>query len=126
MNSDAYSALLIAVMSAATILLRAAPFLIFKNKGPAYVVYLGQVLPPAIIGMLVIYCLKDTVFLSDLRRTRAPVMERDPPARTKRIRNREPPYNKNRQKEDDYGDPQRTRKKSLGSVRRSAAWIRLG
>ncbi len=64
MNSDAYSALLIAVMSAATILLRAAPFLIFKNKAPAYVVYLGQVLPPAIIGMLVIYCLKDTVFLS--------------------------------------------------------------
>ena len=64
MNSTSYSALLIAVMSAATILLRAAPFLIFKNKAPAYVVYLGQVLPPAIIGMLVIYCLKDTVFLS--------------------------------------------------------------
>ncbi len=64
MNSAPYSALLIAVMSAATILLRAAPFLVFKNKAPAYVVYLGRVLPAAIIGMLVVYCLKDTAFLS--------------------------------------------------------------
>ncbi len=60
MNSSAYSALLVAVMSAVTILLRAAPFLVFKKKAPAYVMYLGQVLPAAIIGMLVIYCLKDT------------------------------------------------------------------
>ena len=64
MNGDSYSALLIAVMSAVTILLRAAPFLVFKNKAPAYVVYLGRVLPAAIIGMLVVYCLKDTAFLS--------------------------------------------------------------
>ena len=60
MNSSAYSALLVAVMSAVTILLRAAPFLVFKKKAPTYVMYLGQVLPAAIIGMLVIYCLKDT------------------------------------------------------------------
>lgn len=59
MSADAYSALLVAIMSAVTILLRAAPFLIFKKKAPAYVMYLGQVLPAAIIGMLVIYCLKD-------------------------------------------------------------------
>ena len=64
MSGTAYSALLVAVMSVVTILLRAAPFLIFKNKAPAYVIYLGQVLPPAIIGMLVIYCLKDTKLLS--------------------------------------------------------------
>ena len=32
----------------------------FRKKVPAYVTYLGRVLPPAIIGMLVIYCLKDT------------------------------------------------------------------
>ncbi|MBR4501280.1 MAG: AzlD domain-containing protein [Clostridia bacterium] len=64
MNSVFYSALLVAVMSAATILLRALPFLVFKNKAPAYVVYLGRVLPAAIIGMLVVYCLKDTAFLS--------------------------------------------------------------
>lgn len=64
MSTSAYSALLVAVMSIVTILLRAAPFLAFKKKIPAYVVYLGQVLPAAIIGMLVIYCLKDTSLLS--------------------------------------------------------------
>lgn len=64
MSPSAYSALLVAVMSAVTILLRAAPFLVFKKKTPAYVLYLGRVLPAAIIGMLVIYCLKDTNLLS--------------------------------------------------------------
>lgn len=64
MSNTASSALLVAVMSVVTILLRAAPFLIFKKKTPAYVLYLGQVLPAAIIGMLVIYCLKDTKVLS--------------------------------------------------------------
>ena len=64
MSSTAYSALLVAVMSVVTILLRAAPFLIFNKKAPAYVMYLGQVLPAAIIGMLVVYCLKDTELLS--------------------------------------------------------------
>ena len=59
MSTSAYSALLVAVMSVVTILLRAAPFLVFKKKAPAYVMYLGQVLPAAIIGMLVVYCLKD-------------------------------------------------------------------
>ena len=64
MNASAYSALLVVLMSAVTIVLRAAPFLVFKKKAPAYVMYLGQVLPAAIIGMLVIYCLKDTSLLS--------------------------------------------------------------
>ena len=64
MSETAYSAVLIALMSVVTILLRSAPFLVFKNKAPAYVVYLGHVLPAAIIGMLVIYCLKDINLLS--------------------------------------------------------------
>ncbi len=64
MSADAYSALLVAIMSAVTILLRAAPFLVFKKKAPAWVMYLGQVLPAAIIGMLVIYCLKDITLLT--------------------------------------------------------------
>ena len=54
-----HSALLIAVMAAVTMLLRFLPFLIFRKKTPKYVSYLGKVLPPAVIGMLVIYCLKD-------------------------------------------------------------------
>ena len=53
------SALLIAVMAIVTILLRFLPFLLFRKQTLKYVSYLGRVLPPAIIGMLVIYCLKD-------------------------------------------------------------------
>ena len=53
------AAVLVAVMAAVTILLRFLPFLVFRNETPPYLVYLGKVLPPAIIGMLVIYCLKD-------------------------------------------------------------------
>ena len=56
-----HTALLIAVMSLCTVLLRALPFLIWsgKRKTPPYILYLGRVLPPAIVGMLVVYCLKD-------------------------------------------------------------------
>ena len=57
-------AILIAVMAAVTFLLRALPFLAFRKKTPEYVSYLGRVLPPAIIGMLVIYCLKDVSFMT--------------------------------------------------------------
>ena len=60
MSTASHSAVLVTVMSAVTVLLRALPFLVFRKKVPAYVTYLGRVLPPAIIGMLVIYCLKDT------------------------------------------------------------------
>ena len=60
MSTVSHSAILVAVMSAVTVLLRALPFLVFRKKVPAYVTYLGRVLPPAIIGMLVVYCLKDT------------------------------------------------------------------
>ena len=59
MTVFSHSALLVAVMSAVTILLRFLPFLVFRQKVPPYISFLGQVLPPAIIGMLVIYCLKD-------------------------------------------------------------------
>ena len=56
-----HSALLVAVMAAGTLLLRALPLLVFGSgrKTPAYILYLGKVLPPAIIGMLVIYCLRE-------------------------------------------------------------------
>ena len=61
MSGNVHAAALVAAMSVVTILLRALPFLIFRRgkRIPAYVAYLGQVLPQAIIGMLVIYCLKD-------------------------------------------------------------------
>lgn len=57
---NTHAALLVAVMAAVTMLLRFLPFLIFRKKTPPYIAYLGEVLPAAIIGMLVVYCLKDT------------------------------------------------------------------
>ena len=64
MSTASHSAILVAVMSLVTILLRFLPFLVFRKKVPPCITYLGSVLPPAIIGMLVIYCLKDTVITS--------------------------------------------------------------
>ena len=64
MSTASHSAILVAVMSLVTILLRFLPFLVCRHKVPPWHTYLGRVLPPAIIGMLVIYCLKDTVITS--------------------------------------------------------------
>ena len=63
MNSHAI--LLIVVMSAVTIFLRFLPFLMFAHhKTPEVIVYLGQVLPYAIMGMLVVFCLKNVSFVA--------------------------------------------------------------
>jgi branched-subunit amino acid transport protein AzlD len=58
--SRLHSALLIAVVSAVTVLLRFLPFWVFggKKETPKWVSYLGRVLPSAIMGMLVVFCLK--------------------------------------------------------------------
>ena len=50
----------IAVMSAVTFLTRALPFLLFDRgeHPPKIVLYLGKVLPPAIIALLIVYCMK--------------------------------------------------------------------
>ncbi len=63
MNSM-HAAALVAAMSVMTILTRFLPFIVFRKNTPRYITYLGKVLPPAIIGMLVIYCLKDVSILS--------------------------------------------------------------
>lgn len=48
------------VVAIITIFTRALPFLIFggKKELPKSVVYLGKVLPMAVMGVLVIYCVK--------------------------------------------------------------------
>ena len=46
-------------MAGVTAMLRFLPFWLFRKNTPRYIAYLGRVLPAAIIGMLVIYCLKD-------------------------------------------------------------------
>ena len=58
--------LLILVVAAVTALTRFLPFLIFRGekKTPEYILWLGKVLPCAIMGMLVVYCLKGMSFTS--------------------------------------------------------------
>ncbi len=57
---------LVAVAALVTTGLRFLPFLIFREnrKTPPIIEYLGKVLPFAIMGMLVIYCLKDVSLVS--------------------------------------------------------------
>ena len=59
-----HSVLIVAVVALVTIGLRFLPFLIFgeNRQTPPIIAYLGQVLPFAIMGMLVVYCLKDMTF----------------------------------------------------------------
>ena len=56
----------VAVIALVTAALRFLPFLIFKNdkKTPAIITKLGKILPFAVMGMLVVYCLKDVSFTS--------------------------------------------------------------
>lgn len=56
----------IAVMAVVTFLTRALPFILFDRgeHPPKVVTYLGHVLPPAIIAMLIVYCLKGVTFSS--------------------------------------------------------------
>jgi len=58
--NNSHAVLLIVITASVTIALRFLPFLIFREgkKTPALLTYLGKVLPFAIMGMLVVYCLK--------------------------------------------------------------------
>ena len=57
---DTHAAIVIAIASVVTMLIRSLPFLVFggNKKRPAVIDYLADVLPYAIMGMLVVYCLK--------------------------------------------------------------------
>ena len=56
----------IALCALGTMATRFLPFLLFSSRKPTpgYIRYLGNVLPAAIFGMLVIYCLKNVSILS--------------------------------------------------------------
>ena len=60
-----HSVWIIVVATLVTMATRFLPFLIFGGgkKTPDIIVYLGKVLPYAIMGMLVVYCMKDVAFL---------------------------------------------------------------
>ena len=55
-----YSLIAIGVMCVLTMIIKFLPFVIFSGgkETPAVISYLGKVLPPAMIAMLVVYCLK--------------------------------------------------------------------
>lgn len=63
MNWYNYLAIIL-VVAACTLLTRALPFMIFggKRQVPQVVRYLGKVLPPAIMAILVVYCMKSVDF----------------------------------------------------------------
>ena len=63
MNDSIYPIAVISVIAIVTWFLRAFPFLLFGRRPlPGIIVYLGKALPPAIMTVLVIYCLRDISF----------------------------------------------------------------
>ena len=66
MSDFARSAALVAAIAAVTALTRFLPFLLFggKKQPPKAILYLGRVLPCAIMGMLVVYCLRNVTPLA--------------------------------------------------------------
>ena len=63
MNDSIYPIAVISVIAIVTWFLRAFPFLLFGRRPlPGIIVYLGKALPPAIVTVLVIYCLRNTAF----------------------------------------------------------------
>ncbi|MBR5790688.1 MAG: AzlD domain-containing protein [Phascolarctobacterium sp.] len=58
--------LTVAAVVAGTMVTRFLPFIIFpaNKKTPPAITFLGQMLPAAVMGLLVIYCFKDVSFLS--------------------------------------------------------------
>lgn len=56
-----YDALILVIISGAvTAFLRFIPFIAFSKKTPAFILYLGRVLPYSVMAMLVVYCLRNT------------------------------------------------------------------
>ena len=58
--------LTVAAVVTGTIVTRFLPFIIFpaNKKTPPAITFLGQMLPAAVMGLLVIYCFKDVSFVS--------------------------------------------------------------
>lgn len=64
MSPTMLAVLSVAVTAVCTFAMRLVPFVLFgtREKPPAIVSYLGKVLPPAVMAILIIYCLKDVDF----------------------------------------------------------------
>ena len=56
---------IVAVAAAVTMAIRFLPFILFpeNREVPKYLIYLSRVLPAAVMGMLVVYCYRNTEIL---------------------------------------------------------------
>ena len=56
--------IIILAVTLGTVITRFSPFLLFPDskEPPKTISYLGKVLPPAMMGLLVVYCLRNTSF----------------------------------------------------------------
>lgn len=65
---ELHAVMVIAVAAVVTFATRALPFLIFgrgkSGEPPRWVTYLGKVLPPAVIALLIVYCVRNIELLS--------------------------------------------------------------
>lgn len=56
---------MVLAIAATVFFTRAIPFLLFSGRTtPPYIIYLGKVLPFAMIALLIVYCLQKTTVLS--------------------------------------------------------------
>ena len=61
--TDFYGIAMVALIALVTAALRFLPFVLLRGKQtPPFIAYLGKVLPFAIMGMLVVYCLRHISF----------------------------------------------------------------
>jgi branched-subunit amino acid transport protein AzlD len=63
-----YSVLILAVISLMTFGARFFPFLLFSRGGapPSIIAYLGEVLPPSVMMLLIVYCLRNVIYSVDV------------------------------------------------------------
>jgi len=58
--------IIVLIVALVTMLIRFLPFMIFSGdrKTPAFITYLGKVLPYSIMAMLLVYCLRNVSLIS--------------------------------------------------------------
>lgn len=69
MSSVMHAVFIIAVMAIVTFAIRLVPFLLFDHgqEPPAWIVTLGNLLPPACMSVLVVYCVRNISLLQGNR-----------------------------------------------------------
>ena len=55
---DIHAGYIVLIAGAVTVMLRFLPFIAFMKSRPEFIMYLGRVLPPAVMAMLSVYCLR--------------------------------------------------------------------